>query len=55
MKPSIPIRTSVPSVDRRQTIDQLKKNLRNLIDTGKIISDEIKRLEYINESSLLKE
>lgn len=40
----------IPTMDDRTTIDQLKKNLRALVDTGKIISAEIKRLEEQREN-----
>lgn len=34
-----------PIEDQRATLDQLKQNLRNVIDTGKMLSEAIKRKE----------
>jgi UDP-N-acetylglucosamine 2-epimerase len=34
-----------PIEDQNRTLDQLKRNLRNVIDTGKMLSDAIKKKE----------
>ena len=36
----------LPELDQQQrTLDQLKQNLRNVIDTGKVLSAAIKKME----------
>lgn len=40
----------VPEVEERKTLDQLKANLRNVIDTGKFLSAAIKAKEAAIEA-----
>lgn len=44
----------IPMVDRRDTIVQLKQNLRNMFDTAKILNETIKKLEAEVEAKYAK-
>lgn len=47
------MQTKVPLPDNTKTIEQLKLNLKAIVETGKIIQSEIKRMESENEKRAL--